>query len=430
MRHVFSPHSGAVVLTFVLAAFAGAASAQAQQHMPPLLVFPTQNHPNEPDPLREACLNPGAWPTGWSRMSRFGNSVQYWAAWTNDAEVAQCFANLRAAGKELVIEAGVLKEPGNCTTAQACWNNAAPTLSRLATLDPPPLSLALDEPLTGSQSYASYAYVVDQTAEWIALARAQLPSTKMILHEAYPHHSAATLEAFFRDVHNAAIARTGWGLEYASIDHDWNAGSNFFDLVSMQDDVHAHGMGFMVVFWDASPSMDWYDGLMSQGEWYWSWRLFGLSPDLYAVLNWTGSPFTTQSETTHRSFTNSVRDFVLRFLPVASLPSNGYLYPGQSATSVDGRFSLFYQSDGNLVLYNTQTWAPLWASNTHGTSAGFTAMQGDGNLVIYDAASNPVWSSSTHGNPGAFLVVQSDGNLVIYADYYNSPLWASNTDCC
>ncbi len=305
-----------------------------------------------------------------------------------------------------------------------------PTLTRLAGLNPPPLTLALDEPLTGSEAYASYAYVVDQTAEWIALARAQFPSVKITLHEAYPHQLAATLKAFFRDVNNQAISRTGWGIQYASIDHDWNAGGTFLDLVGMQDDVRANGMGFMVVFWDASPSMDWYDGLMYQGEWSQAWRWFGLSPDLYAVLNWTGSPYTTIGETSadYRSFTNSVRDFVQRFLPVASLPSNSYLYPGQSVTSVDGRLSLYYQGDGNLVLYNIQTWQALWASNTSGTNPGFTAMQGDGNLVVYDASGNPLWASNTSGNSGAFLVVQGDGNLVIYADYYNSALWASNTN--
>jgi hypothetical protein len=106
------------------------------------------------------------------------------------------------------------------------------------------------------------------------------------------------------------------------------------------------------------------------------------------------------------------------------------LYPGQSVTSVDGRFSLTYQGDGNLVLQNVQTLEPLWWSNTSGTSPGVVAMQGDGNLVVYDASERWVWASNTAGAPGAFLVVQGDGNLVIYSDYENSALWASDTNCC
>src|SRR5262245_29358615 len=421
-----------LTIAFVVFSASSVLAATSVGNMPSLLPSPTQNTSNEPEPLREMCLNPEEWPTGWSRMTAFGNAYEFWATWTSDSEVSQCFTNLRAAGKELVIDAGVLKPPGNCTTAQACWNDAEPTLTRLVGLNPPPLTLALDEPLTGSEAYADYAYAVDQTAEWIALARAQFPTVKIILHEAYPSQEAETLKAFFRDVNNEAISRTGWGIQHASVDHDWNHGGTFSELLSMQDDVHVNGMGFMVIFWGASPWMDWYDGLMYQGEWYQEWRSFGLAPDLYAINNWTGLPDTTLGETSadYRSFANSVRDFVQRFLPVASLPPNSYLYPGQSVTSVDGRFWLIYQGDGNLVLYEIQTFEALWSSNTHGTSPGFVAMQGDGNLVVYDASETPQWWSNTAGYEGAFLVVQSDGNLVIYADYHNSALWASDTNCC
>ena len=54
-------------------------------------------------------------------------------------------------------------------------------------------------------------------------------------------------------------------------------------------------------------------------------------------------------------------------------------------------------------------------------------MQTDGNLVLYDSASQAVWNSKTYGHPGATLAVQNDGNLVVYSG--SSPLWASNT-CC
>jgi hypothetical protein len=396
--------------------------------MPPLLLSATQNTPNEPEPLRETCLNPGAWPTGWSRMTAFGNAFEFWAAWTSDSEVSECFANLRAAGKELVIGAGVLK--AHCTTAQACWNGEEPTFTRLAGLNPPPLTFVLDEPLTGSEDYADYAYAVDQTAEWIALARAQYPTAKIMVQEAYPHQVATELTPYFIDVNTEAISRTGWGIQSAIIDHDWNLGGTFLELWGMQENIQANGMAFGVIFWDASPSMDWYDGLMFQGEWYQGWRLSGLSPDLYEINNWTGLPSTTLGETSadYKSFTNSVRDFVQRFLPLASLPSNGLLFPDQSITSVDGRFSLTYQGDdGNLVLRNVATSEALWSSNTSGTSPGFTWMHGNGNLVVYDGSGNPQWSSNTPSS-GAFLVVQGDGNLVIYSNYDNQALWASDTN--
>jgi hypothetical protein len=98
----------------------------------------------------------------------------------------------------------------------------------------------------------------------------------------------------------------------------------------------------------------------------------------------------------------------------------------QSRTSADGRFILVMQSDGNLVLYRTANWHPLWATGTNGQDVNFVAMQGDGNLVIYTFGGRAIWASNTSGRAGAFLVVQNDGNVVIY--YPNTPpIWATNT---
>ncbi|WP_089107897.1 hypothetical protein [Streptomyces hyaluromycini] len=98
---------------------------------------------------------------------------------------------------------------------------------------------------------------------------------------------------------------------------------------------------------------------------------------------------------------------------------------GQSISSPDGAFTFAYQADGNLVLYRNRDGAPLWASNTPGSSVGVCIMQNDGNLVIYDAGAQPIWATMTQ-DPGSRLVVQEDGNVVIYRPD-NSPAWATNT---
>ena len=54
-------------------------------------------------------------------------------------------------------------------------------------------------------------------------------------------------------------------------------------------------------------------------------------------------------------------------------------------------------------------------------------MQGDGNLVLYDASWTPRWSSHTHGNLGSHLAVQNDGNVVVYSPG-GPPLWETDTD--
>ena len=97
-----------------------------------------------------------------------------------------------------------------------------------------------------------------------------------------------------------------------------------------------------------------------------------------------------------------------------SLAPDATLYPDQWVASPNGAYFLIYQSDGNLVLYQSGGGA-LWHTSTWGTAPGVTVMQGDGHLVVYDAYWYPVWYSGTAGNPGAYLSVQDDSNLVIYS---------------
>jgi hypothetical protein len=108
------------------------------------------------------------------------------------------------------------------------------------------------------------------------------------------------------------------------------------------------------------------------------------------------------------------------------LASGASLHAGDSRTSSDGRFVFTYQGDGNLVLYQQGT--AIWSSGTNGTSANGTSMQGDGNLVVYDASGTPRWASGTAGYSGSHLTVQSDGNTVIYTPS-GQPVWSTGT-CC
>jgi len=325
-----------------------------------------------------------------------------------------------------VIAAGALKP--QCNTGAACWSDVVGSLRRFRDLGGTPDYIEIDEPLSTGQQPMNYSYAVQQTGEFIGLARAEFGGVGIILQEAYPHQSAGTLSSFFRDVNNEAIARTGAGIQYAQVDHDWNAGGSASDLVSIQNSVRGNGMSFGVIFW-AAGSWTWYDGLMHQGQMYRNWRSAGLAPDMLAVIDWTGAPSQTIPEWAgHDVFERSVRDFANTYAPAPTstfgLGPNEALHANEFRTSVDGRFTLVYQGDGNLVLYFGSS--ALWASNTSGASPGQAVMQGDGNLVVYNASGVAVWSSGTWGHPGAYLVVQSDGNLVIYDGA--SPIWATNTN--
>lgn len=104
------------------------------------------------------------------------------------------------------------------------------------------------------------------------------------------------------------------------------------------------------------------------------------------------------------------------------------LAAGQSLLSFNRKYELAYQDDGNLVVYSNGAGGKdaLWASNTAGRASVTCAMQGDGNLVIYDASGVPLWATSTYGNAGSKLFMQDDGNAVIYSSG-GVPVWASNT---
>lgn len=101
------------------------------------------------------------------------------------------------------------------------------------------------------------------------------------------------------------------------------------------------------------------------------------------------------------------------------------LVRGQSLRSADSRFTLAFQSDGDLVLSFGAT--ILWRTGTSNGAAAVLVMQGDGNLVIYTPGYVPVWNSGTNGHSGARLIVQTDGNLVIYSG--STAVWQSGT-CC
>lgn len=104
------------------------------------------------------------------------------------------------------------------------------------------------------------------------------------------------------------------------------------------------------------------------------------------------------------------------------------MFAGYVLTSLDGRYTLNMQSDGNLVLRDPSGRA-VWASGTSGNTGADAEMQNDGNFVIYKPGHIAIWATNTAGNSGARLVMQNDCNLVIYTASDQSR-WQSNTLNC
>jgi hypothetical protein len=102
----------------------------------------------------------------------------------------------------------------------------------------------------------------------------------------------------------------------------------------------------------------------------------------------------------------------------------GDLLPMQELRTANGKYTLIFQGDGNLVLYSQSR--ALWASGTENRGAASVSMQGDGNLVVYNKNHQALWHSHTYGQGVSRLVMQDDGNLVIY-NSANRPTWNTGT---
>lgn len=91
-------------------------------------------------------------------------------------------------------------------------------------------------------------------------------------------------------------------------------------------------------------------------------------------------------------------------------------YPGTVWKNSTG-YSLCFQEDGNLVLYNSSN-RPLWGSETYQFEgrADTLKFHPNGNLVLYQKG-EPIWSTKTQKSQRdsqVYLELQKNGNFVIY----------------
>lgn len=103
---------------------------------------------------------------------------------------------------------------------------------------------------------------------------------------------------------------------------------------------------------------------------------------------------------------------------------------GDSIYSDDYKFKLAYQNDGNLVLYDSTTGVPLWASHTSGTTQGAVMLTSNGELKVTDSSgANKFISDVNAAHSGAYLQVLNDngtGNVVIKSSDGQTTLWSTS----
>ncbi|MGJ6969577.1 hypothetical protein ACSDR0_47610 [Streptosporangium sp. G11] len=89
------------------------------------------------------------------------------------------------------------------------------------------------------------------------------------------------------------------------------------------------------------------------------------------------------------------------------------LKAGDYLRSLNRKYLLHMQADGNLVLLN-EAKRVLWHTKTGGNPGAFAYLQKDGNFVVRSTSGKALWSSGKSA-PGGTLYLQEDGNLVIRA---------------
>lgn len=116
-------------------------------------------------------------------------------------------------------------------------------------------------------------------------------------------------------------------------------------------------------------------------------------------------------------------------VPAFAQPGDTWMFPGEtlangsSMRSRNGQYQLNVQNDGNLVLYRQGR--PIWSTNTMGRGNARLVFQTDGNLVLLNSQNSPIWASNTAGQNPHALTLQDDGNLCLYR--FKGAIWSTNT---
>jgi hypothetical protein len=99
---------------------------------------------------------------------------------------------------------------------------------------------------------------------------------------------------------------------------------------------------------------------------------------------------------------------------------------GKKLRSLDGRFGVEIQTDGNLVMFNNierEKDKVQWTSGTVGSGAVAAFMLRDGDFALVNNIGEVVWRTYTY-DAGSYVQLQNDGNLVVNSPKGYSP-WSS-----
>ncbi|MFJ9362162.1 ricin-type beta-trefoil lectin domain protein [Streptomyces mirabilis] len=138
--------------------------------------------------------------------------------------------------------------------------------------------------------------------------------------------------------------------------------------------------------------------------------------DTSQIEDATGNVIPNSGGTSTKTFTNALgqtTSTVVQNTDSLVKLTGGQVIPSGTSLS-SGAVRLAMQADGNLVIYGAATGKSLWATNTSGNQGAYAQFGTDGNLHVYSSTGASLWTSGLAASTGSVLQLQNDANLVIY----------------
>jgi hypothetical protein len=105
------------------------------------------------------------------------------------------------------------------------------------------------------------------------------------------------------------------------------------------------------------------------------------------------------------------------------LHAQQFMWPGQCIVSPSGQYMFYIDPNSGLTfIYDIAHAVGTWAApGTNGHAGAFVNFQTDGNLVVYDSTGTVVlWNSVTSNSGSTLLNMENDGRIILYAPVWNT----------
>ena len=278
--------------------------------------------------FRELFQHPDEWKQTRSMIDVFLYADHNLDRSFTDEELGAWLPMLNQWGIKLGLEVGAIKEWG--LTGEKAFSKNCPKWERFERLGGKIYAIAMDEPLcfvrNRSKVKLSDDYAVQETANFIALARKKFPDMLIGDIETYPGIPVADHIWWIETLQKRLADMGVRGLDFYRLDVNWAAfpilkKGSWGEIKQLELYCKNRKLPFSLIYWASDyPALrkkgladdsTWYKSIMKQGAEY---AAVGGEPDEYVIESWVQAPSRAVPETDEWTFTRSVRDFCEKFV--------------------------------------------------------------------------------------------------------------------